>query len=243
MARGKLRSSILTSTISAALRSKLCYLLVLCVVSTAVAVLNNYLIILIAPAAFAVVFIRPLLYEAILLDHVLEASIGFFDWYSCVDDNLYLGAVPLDDQDLERLTQQIGITAVVTVMQRFELETSTLVGKAISPDTWRQRGISQLILESPDFFPPSFDCLDAGADYLNQQLILRKKCYCHCKSGRGRSASIVMAYFMKYRGDDVVTAHARLKVARPKVFDVNSHQMRNMVAYSEYLRSPNKPGK
>lgn len=240
MARGKLRSSVLMSTVGAAAKSKLCYLLLLCIVSTAVAVLNNYLVILIAPIAFAITFIKPLVFELMLVDHSMEASIGYFDWYSCVDDNLYLGALPLENQDLDRLSQQIGIKAIVSIVQRFELETDTLVGRAISPDQWRQRGVAQLILESPDYFPPPFGCLDAGADFLNQHLILGNKCYCHCKSGKGRSASIIMAYFMKYKGDDVVTAHARMKMARKEVFGTNSSQMKNMVAYSEYLRSPSK---
>jgi atypical dual specificity phosphatase len=240
MAKGKLRSGLIFSTISAALKSKLCYFLLLSVVSTAVAVLNNYLIILIAPLTFAVVFVKPLLFEILLVDHAMEASIGFFDWYSCVDDNLYLGALPLENQDLDRLPNQLGIKAIVSIVQRFELETNTLAGRPVSPQQWRERGVQQLVLESPDFFPPPFECLDAGADFLNQQLIQGHKCYCHCKSGKGRSPCIIMAYFMKYKGDDAITAHARLKIARPCVFSSKSSQMRTMVAYGEYLRSPNK---
>eukprot|EP00428_Durinskia_dybowskii_P066052 CAMPEP_0170366280 /NCGR_PEP_ID=MMETSP0117_2-20130122/6336_1 /TAXON_ID=400756 /ORGANISM="Durinskia baltica, Strain CSIRO CS-38" /LENGTH=173 /DNA_ID=CAMNT_0010620863 /DNA_START=234 /DNA_END=752 /DNA_ORIENTATION=+ len=170
----------------------------------------------------------------------MEASIGYFDWYSCVDDNLYLGALPLQHQDLDRLPNQLGIKAIVSIVQRFELETETLAGKAVSPQDWRDRGVVQLILESPDFFPPSFESLDSGAAFLNNHLSQGNKCYCHCKSGKGRSASIIMAYFMRYRGDDVATAFAKMKLARPVVFDQNSSQMKNMIAYAEYLKGPNK---
>jgi protein-tyrosine phosphatase len=93
-----------------------------------------------------------------------------------------------------------------------------------------------MIIETPDFFPPSFECLDKAAAFLNGQLIQGNKCYCHCKSGKGRSASAVMAYFMRYRGDDVATAFAKMKIARPVVFDLKSSQMKNMTAYAEYLR-------
>lgn len=232
-----IRSDLLYGALSSAIRSKLCFLLVLCIVCTTVAVLKDKLFLLIVPVAFIAVFFKSLIYEILIVDHAMEASLGYFDWYSCVDDNLYLGAMPLENQDLERLPNDLGIKAIVSIVQKFELETSTLAGNAVSPQQWAERGISQLILDSPDFYPPSFENLDAGAAFLNQHLSEGHKCYCHCKSGKGRSASVVMAYLMKYKGDDIFTAHAKLKIIRPFVFNQTSNQMKNMVAYSEYLKS------
>uniref|UniRef100_A0A7S3GZG3 Uncharacterized protein n=1 Tax=Spumella elongata TaxID=89044 RepID=A0A7S3GZG3_9STRA len=233
------RTQVLGSALSAAVTSKLCYFLLLCVTCTAYGVLADKIVVLMGPVIFAAIFFKSLIFEALLINHTMEASIGMFDWYSCVDDNLYLGAIPLQHQDLDRL-EQLGIKAIVSIVQRFELETSTLSGKAVTPEQWRERGVAQLILDSPDFFPPTFDKLDAGADFLNKHLTAGTKCYCHCKSGKGRSASIVMAYFLKYKGEDVHTALAKMRINRPVVFGPNSNQMKNMIAYAEYLKSPAK---
>lgn len=240
MPKSRVRSELFAGALKAAVKSRLCFFIVLLVISSVMAGLKNYYLALLVPVVFGVVFIKSLLFEMFLIDHMVEASIGYFDWYSKVDDNLYLGALPLQPQDVDRLANQLQIKAIVSVVQRFELETDTFVGRAVSPDQWKELGISQLVLETPDYFPPSFAILDAGAEYLNAQLIQRNKCYCHCKSGKGRSASVVMAYFMRYRGDDVHTAYARMKTARSVVFDVKSSQMKNMIAYAEYLKQPNK---
>lgn len=232
------RSNLLIAVVSSALQSKLCYFLTLGIVCTAVAVIENYLVALILPIAFVAVFYKSLIFEALVVDHSLEASLGYFDWYSYVDDNLYLGAIPLEHQDIERLSEKLGIKAVVSILQKYEMETSTLAGRPVSPQQWRDKGVAQIILESPDFYPPSFENLDAGAAFLNTHLSQGSKCYCHCKSGKGRSASVIIAYFMKYRNEDVHTAYAKLKLKRPFVFGPNSTQLKNLIAYGEYLRSP-----
>jgi hypothetical protein len=45
-----------------------------------------------------------------------------------------------------------------------------------------------------------------------------------------------MAYFMRYKGDDLITAFSKLKMKRPLIFDQHSAQMRNMLAYAESLK-------
>jgi len=237
------RTHVLSSALSAAVTSKLCYFLVLCISSTAFAVFGDYLILLLAPLIFAATFYKQLIFEVMLIDHTLESSIGFFDWYSCVDDNLYLGAIPLEHDHLNKLANQLGIKAIVSIVQPFELTTSTLSGKPVTPAQWRERDVAQIVLDSPDFFAPAFDLLDAGADFLNKHLTMGSKCYCHCKSGKGRSASIVMAYFMKYKGEDAHTALAKMQLKRPWVFNSSSHQMRNMIAYGEFLKSSSNKGR
>jgi len=83
---------VLGSALSAAVTSKLCYFLLLCVTCTAYGVLADKIVVLMGPIIFAAIFFKSLVFEALLINHTMEASIGMFDWYSCVDDNLYLGA-------------------------------------------------------------------------------------------------------------------------------------------------------
>ena len=235
-----IRTHVLSSALSTAVTSRLCYFLVISISCTAVAVLGDYLLFLMAPLLFGAIFFKSLVFEVMLLNNTLEESIGNFDWYNCVDDNLYLGALPLEHQHLTKLADQLGIKAIVSIVQQFEFHTYTLSGKAVTPEQWRERGITQLVLDSPDYFPPSFDKLDAGADFLNKHLSMGTKCYCHCKSGKGRSASVVMAYFMKYKGEDPHTALAKMQLKRPVVFSTGSSQMKNMIAYADYLRKAGK---
>jgi atypical dual specificity phosphatase len=236
--KSNIRSSMINQSIHAATKSKLFMFLVLLILCTAYAVVQNYYVVLTIPFAFVGYFFSHIVFEFFLVDHYLEASLGYFEWFNCVDDNLYLGAIPLENQDLERLTGKLGIKAVLSIVKQFELQSQTLVGSPVSALQWQNAGVEQLVVESPDFFPPSFAVLDAGANFLNKHLSEGRKCYCHCKSGKGRSASAVIAYLMKYRKEDVHTAYARVKMKRSFVFERTSSQMRNLIAYAEYLKHP-----
>lgn len=54
-------------------------------------------------------------------------------------------------------------------------------------------------IRSPDYHPVPGGLLDQGADFINLQIRQGKSVYVHCKSGKGRSASMVAAYLMKHK--------------------------------------------
>jgi len=229
----QLKMDMFQNAVVAVASSLLCRIIGLTILCIILGIQFDIKLALIVPIAAIAANYKFLIFEILLFDHGIEHALGYFEWYSCVDDNLYLGAIPLQ----QSFPHQLGIQAVMSILQPFEFNTATIVGTPVTPDHWRRIGVEHMTVESPDFYPPSFDSLNKGADFLNQNLSEGRKTYCHCKSGRGRSASIVMAYFMRYKKLDAISAFSKLKLKRSIIFDKNSSQMRNMIAYKEYLAS------
>ena len=194
-------------------------------------------VILVVPLLLGIAWYKFIAFEGLLVFHSVFNTFGLFDWYNKVDDNLYLGAIVINNIIFTQLTKGVGVNAVVSVVESFELETSILLGSIITADDWKAIEVDQIQLSCRDFQPPPFSVLDKGADYINSRIVNNDIVYVHCKSGRGRSASVVMAYFMKYRGLNAQAAYKKLKLARSEVFAANSKQMKNISEYEVYLRT------
>jgi protein-tyrosine phosphatase len=100
----------------------------------------------------------------------------------------------------------------------------------------QQEDVQQKIIATKDFLPPSHDLLDQGADWIVDALQKKGKVYVHCKSGIGRSASMVVAYLVKYRGMPANAAATFVREKRPAIFSALSPQMKNLVLYEEKLK-------
>jgi len=185
--------------------------------------------------AFSAALYRVALFDGILLTHVIGRALGFFDWYNEVDDGLYLGAIPLLEH-INLLTKGLEVDLILSVVEDFEFGCAIAVGRSISKKEYRDMGIEHQQIVCRDHCLPSFADLDEGANAINIKLMQGKKVYCHCKSGRGRSACVVMAYFMKYKRQDPKEAYQILKSRRKEVFSVSSKQMKHMMAYAAYLQ-------
>lgn len=171
-----------------------------------------------------------------MIRNYVMQSLGMFDWWSLVDDKLYLGAIPMEYQ-FKDLVSRVGIQAVLSIVEDYEVSSNTAIGRPIQIADYQQAGLHHLHLPSPDFNSPSFKLLDRGADFIDKHLSERRKVYCHCKSGKGRSACMIMAYFLKYKYLDVNTAYSSMKGKRKAVFKRNSFQMSHMIKYAAYLSS------
>ena len=55
-------------------------------------------------------------------------------------------------------------------------------------------------IQTPDYKGVNLMLVDEGADWVAKQIKAGKNVYVHCKSGKGRSATVVAAYLMKYHG-------------------------------------------
>lgn len=64
--------------------------------------------------------------------------------------------------------------------------------------------------------------------------------YVHCKSGIGRSASVVAAYFMKHRQMSAEDAVALVRRRRPEIFKATSSQMVSLREYEKAIRGEQK---
>lgn len=204
-------------------------------VSTSFIVVTKYWIFISFPLLFGFLTWKILYFELAIVSHVIESHLGLFSWYSIVDDNLLLGAVPLEELHADELTK-FGIQAVITILEPYETEINTLWGKPLSTQFWKENGIEHIIIPSKDLVPLSFEDLDYGCKVLDTYLSNNKRIYCHCKSGLGRSASLIVAYNFKYKGVSISKAYQRVQRRRPIIFSQVSNHYKNLERYSELLR-------
>ena len=232
----KVRSEVLSSGFWATIQSALAGFICVLVVCSAVAVVSGHYALILLPILILAVRWKRLAFEFFLTMHVIENSLSTFEWYSLVDNDLYLGAIPLQDQHLELFLGKLKIGAVLSLNEDFELNATTIVGCPVTSSDWKRSDINFLQLPTPDFMPLTFSLLDTGADFLNSELSEGRRVYCHCKSGIGRSASVVMAYFIKYRGLDCDAAYAELQTRRSVVFKKDSRQAQRVREYAVWLQ-------
>lgn len=237
--RGTLRSSVIQNAMMSVVNSSVILFFGMgFVVLMSVILFEVHSAVLLVPFAYAALRWKQLIFEFFLVQHVVEAELGSFQWYTKVDSGLFLGALPLQEQKhKEMLLHRLSIRNVLSIVEDFELNTPTLVGKAVDFKDLERLEVSHSIMRSPDFCPPSLLLLDDGANYLNKHLSAGRSVYCHCKSGIGRSASVVMAYFIKYKRLTPVEAWGEVKIARPCVFSDKSPQFKNLLEYDRRLKS------
>lgn len=165
------------------------------------------------------------------------------DWWNpIISEKIVLGAIPLGPHHAERLQKQENIGAVLTILEDFELAEG--IAQPISSENWKSRGIEQHHIKAVDFKGVPVQQIQEGVQFLEEQIQAGKKVYVHCKAGRGRSATIVLAYLLKknYTGKkvDFETAykeiHAAVKNDRPQI-NLNRNQKRTLQAYYEQLDS------
>ena len=203
----------------------------------AYAIRKGSLIAFLLPLCLSIFYIKTLIFEFFLVVHCVRYNTGQFSWYNKVDDNLFLGAIPFVHPHMHTFPKALRVKAVLSINELFELQSHTLFGPLVSSSQWASQGVHHKQISSPDFFPPSFDVLEKGASYVNYHLSEGRAVYVHCKSGIGRSASVVVAYLMKYKRMGVHEAYAAVKMSRKEIFGPYSSQLKNLVKYESFLRS------
>ena len=145
-----------------------------------------------------------------------------------VGGKLYLGALPLVDmKDPKRnyLAQiyELGIDHILSMVEPFEIQVGLPKRsgfkylRPVSMTTWKSLGVDQLLLPNEDFNPVSHQSIGRAVEYLDRALLAGKKVYVHCKAGRGRSATVVVAYFMVKHGMSFDDAYELVKSSRRQV--------------------------
>lgn len=170
---------------------------------------------------------KQLKFEATLLFTIKQGK----EWWTPITDNIILGAIPLDGH-LARLTVDFEVDAVLTMLESFELKKSLV--KPISKEDWGDTVVHKHI-EACDFIgvPPAQ--LHEGVEFLKERIDEGQRVYVHCKAGRGRSASVVLAYLLKHGTgdrtfDSFEEAHDHLKALRPQI-SINANQRATIEAY------------
>lgn len=238
----RLRSRILWLALSAIFRSRLALFTITCFIvityQCAIPIIHNPIFIIdVLLFGFLVCYRKQLIFEFLVVVNAIDCNYFNRKDITLVDDlGIYLGPIPINERQEYAIRSTLNIKAILTVNEEYELETITLIGKPIQRNVWESFKIEQLVLPSPDFTPPACKLLDQGANYIEKYISKKQNVYVHCKSGRGRSASMVCAYFIKYRNMTPLDAYLCLKKRRKGyIFDQNSAQFNNLIKYKEYV--------
>ena len=110
-------------------------------------------------------------------------------WFSQVTPTLWVGGAPTYGRDFGVLLG-LGITAVMDLRAERDADQSFFDAHGI---TYRQYRV-------PDVTVPGPEVLTDAVAWIDDQLADGRTVLVHCAKGRGRSATVLAAYFMRTRG-------------------------------------------
>jgi atypical dual specificity phosphatase len=125
-------------------------------------------------------------------------------WYDRVDSKVIIGALPLK-RHLDTLARVERVTGLINFCDEWD-------GHA----EYSQLGMRQLRLPTLDYCAPTTQQLETGIDFIRRQPP-GGSVYVHCKAGRGRAGTMLMAYLMDEGGLTPTDAQAKLSAVRPHV--------------------------
>ena len=125
-------------------------------------------------------------------------------WYDRVDARVIIGALPLKRQ-LEMLARVERVTGIINFCDEFA-----------GHSEYERIGMRQLRLPTLDYCSPTAQQLESGLDFIRRQPP-GGSVYVHCKAGRGRAGTMLMAYLIDDKGMNPQQAQAALSTARPHV--------------------------
>lgn len=125
-------------------------------------------------------------------------------WYDRVDERVIIGALPLK-RHLDTLARIERVTGVINFCDEFDGHSG-----------YDRVGMRQLRLPVLDYCAPSTQQLESGLDFIRRQPP-GASVYVHCKAGRGRAGTMLMAYLIDAKGMTPSEAQAHLSRVRPHV--------------------------
>ncbi len=134
-------------------------------------------------------------------------------WFDQVTSQLWLGGAPTYGRDY-RFLLKANINAVVDIRQEREDDL----------ELFAQNDIDYLKLKVLDAMVPTSEQLDEGVAFIRQHVEAGDRVLIHCAKGRGRSATLVAAYLMRYEGMNYDEARSFLTSKRSLVNLQGRHQ-------------------
>ena len=161
------------------------------------------------------VFARFAFFPSLIWDVLVCQIIKGHNRWDQVEDGVWLGVMPQanDADDLHKL----GVRGVVNTCEEAEGPT----------DRYGELDIQQIRIPTVDFTEPSLKDIELAIEFIDQCRSNSAAVYVHCKSGRGRSPTVVLCWLMRFHNLGPVEAHEILKQRRPQV--ISSLHKRNCV--------------
>ncbi|CEG41280.1 hypothetical protein PPTG_02340 [Plasmopara halstedii] len=96
-------------------------------------------------------------------------------WWSQIEPNLLLGALPLRDmKHMEQLIQGVGVKAIVTMNQPIEL-LPNLISTPISPIEWENARIAQCFGSTEDFSSPTLETIEKCTIFIHEHVDMKQQ--------------------------------------------------------------------
>ena len=142
---------------------------------------------------------------------------------------LWLGSLPKSFADLQTLHTTVGIQAVVTLNQEWEVLVRT--------EDVRRAGMAHLVMPTPDYSAVSLVDLRRGVDYLHHEMHTKgNSVFVHCNAGKGRSTMVILCYLIRHHGMTPLEAYEhcrrRRKIARFLMCGGRKPQFRQVKVYA-----------
>jgi len=134
---------------------------------------------------------KPLRNEARLHQNLLNNHRGTFPWWNeIIPNKLVVGGIPLANFGHDTQLKELGVTHVLSVVEPEEFDPKLFTVPLVhnkDDDTWLQ-------ISTPDLHPVPEHLLAEGVAWLEKQISQGHMVYVHCKSGKGRSIAIAIAF-------------------------------------------------
>lgn len=162
-------------------------------------------------------------------------------WWNNIDDHVILGGIPLHNAGhLEELKNE-GISAVLSLLEDFEMAPS-IYFHPVAKEDWERSGIKCLQIRVADTCGLQLDDIRQCIDFIMDNIRDHRKIYIHCKAGKGRSASVVLCYMLwnirqqtgALTEQDVIDAYKELKLLRGEIH-INDSQFEPISRYANSL--------
>lgn len=153
------------------------------------------------------------------------------EWWTQIEPNIYLGAMPLKNKDHLNQMIVLGINSIIVVQEEFESEDGWF-DVPVKDTDYVDAKVNVLRIKAKDGQPLKKKEIREGVTYLNSEIEKGKVVYTHCKAGRGRSVTIIASWRIKYRNESLDEAIEFLSNLRPEI-NLNTYQRQSIIDYIE----------
>lgn len=84
----------------------------------------------------------------------------------------------------------------------------------VTEENWKEMEMEQKQISVVDGTAPTIQQIQEGIEFIHEQTLKQHKVYVHCKAGKGRSATLVICYLIKYERLSFENAHQQVKSKR-----------------------------